>query len=84
VQTVHNLLRFVALRRTHQQARRFMGGADFVQWHGNYPMVAKKVELKAMAAPPQIFHTLVTLLRYGCAALEPKQFERYAADPKER
>jgi hydroxylamine dehydrogenase len=27
----------------------FMGGADFVQWHGNYPMVAKTVELKAMA-----------------------------------
>jgi len=28
----------------------FMGGADFVQWHGNYPMVAKTVELEAMAA----------------------------------
>ncbi|HTY85577.1 MAG TPA: ammonia-forming cytochrome c nitrite reductase subunit c552 [Silvibacterium sp.] len=28
----------------------FMGGADFVQWHGNYPMVEKTVELKAMAA----------------------------------
>jgi hydroxylamine dehydrogenase len=27
----------------------FMGGADFVQWHGNYPMVEKTVELKAMA-----------------------------------
>ncbi len=27
----------------------FMGGADFVQWHGNYPMIAKTVELKAMA-----------------------------------
>jgi len=28
----------------------FMGGADFVQWHGNYPMLAKSVELQAMAA----------------------------------
>jgi hypothetical protein len=28
----------------------FMGGADFVQWHGNYPMLRKTVELKAMAA----------------------------------
>lgn len=28
----------------------FMGGADFVQWHGNYPMLQKMVELKAMAA----------------------------------
>ena len=27
----------------------FMGGADFVQWHGNYPMLAKMVELKSMA-----------------------------------
>jgi hypothetical protein len=27
----------------------FMGGADFVQWHGNYPMLRKTVELKAMA-----------------------------------
>lgn len=28
----------------------FMGGADFVQWHGNYPMLRKTVELNAMAA----------------------------------
>jgi mono/diheme cytochrome c family protein len=28
----------------------FMGGADFVQWHGNYPMLAKTVELRAQAA----------------------------------
>jgi len=28
----------------------FMGGADFVQWHGNYPMLRKTVELQAMAA----------------------------------
>jgi hypothetical protein len=27
----------------------FMGGADFVQWHGNYPMLSKMVELKAQA-----------------------------------
>jgi len=27
----------------------FMGGADFVQWHGNYPMLYKTVELKSMA-----------------------------------
>ncbi len=27
----------------------FMGGADFVQWHGNYPMLKKTVELKSMA-----------------------------------
>ena len=25
----------------------FMGGADFVQWHGNYPMLARTVELRA-------------------------------------
>lgn len=28
----------------------FMGGADFVQWHGNYPMLQRKVQLDAMAA----------------------------------
>jgi len=27
----------------------FMGGADFVQWHGNYPMLQKMVQLKADA-----------------------------------
>jgi len=27
----------------------FMGGADFVQWHGNYPILQKTVELKAVA-----------------------------------
>jgi hypothetical protein len=27
----------------------FMGGADFVQWHGNYPILRKTVELKEMA-----------------------------------
>jgi hypothetical protein len=28
----------------------FMGGGDFVQWHGNYPMLQKTVELEQMAA----------------------------------
>jgi hypothetical protein len=28
----------------------FMGGADFVQWHGNYPMLQKTVELNTIAA----------------------------------
>jgi hydroxylamine dehydrogenase len=27
----------------------FMGGSDFVQWHGNYPMLKKTVELQSMA-----------------------------------
>jgi hydroxylamine dehydrogenase len=27
----------------------FMGGADFIQWHGNYPMLARTVELQSMA-----------------------------------
>ena len=27
----------------------FMGGADFVQWHGNYPILSKTVELQAHA-----------------------------------
>ena len=26
----------------------FMGGADFVQWHGNYELLAKLVELREM------------------------------------
>ena len=34
--------------RTSKHAA-FMGGADFVQWHGNYPMLSKMVELKSMA-----------------------------------
>jgi hypothetical protein len=28
----------------------FMGGADFVQWHGNYPILQHMVELKEQAA----------------------------------
>jgi hydroxylamine dehydrogenase len=27
----------------------FMGGADFIQWHGNYPMLARTVQLRAMS-----------------------------------
>jgi len=27
----------------------FMGGADFVQWHGNYPILRKTIELKEIA-----------------------------------
>jgi hydroxylamine dehydrogenase len=27
----------------------FMGGADFVQWHGNYPMLKHQVEIRTMA-----------------------------------
>ena len=27
----------------------FMGGADFVQWHGNYPMLARTVQLREQA-----------------------------------
>ena len=27
----------------------FMGGADFVQWHGNYELLSKFVELRKMA-----------------------------------
>jgi hypothetical protein len=26
-----------------------MGGADYVQWHGNYPMMSKLVDLRTMA-----------------------------------
>jgi hypothetical protein len=28
----------------------FMGGADFVQWHGNYPLLKGAVEIRAQAA----------------------------------
>ncbi len=27
----------------------FMGGADFIQWHGNYPMLTHMIEIEAMA-----------------------------------
>jgi hydroxylamine dehydrogenase len=34
----------------------FMGGADFVQWHGNYPMLEKTVELKHEAEALRAAH----------------------------
>jgi hypothetical protein len=27
----------------------YMGGADFVQWHGNYPLLKSTVEIQTMA-----------------------------------
>jgi hypothetical protein len=34
----------------------FMGGADFVQWHGNYELLKKQVELEEMAAELRAKH----------------------------
>ena len=34
----------------------FMGGADFVQWHGNYELLHKLSELKKMAAERRADH----------------------------
>ena len=34
----------------------FMGGADFVQWHGNYPMLKSTVEIKKMAEEMRSAH----------------------------
>ena len=34
----------------------FMGGADFVQWHGNYELLLKLVEMKEMAAELRANH----------------------------
>ena len=34
----------------------FMGGADFVQLHGNYPMLARTVELRAQAEALRLRH----------------------------
>lgn len=34
----------------------FMGGADFVQWHGNYPLLKSLVELKSSAAEMRKAH----------------------------
>jgi len=34
----------------------FMGGADFVQWHGNYPMLQKTVQLEHDAAALRSAH----------------------------
>jgi hydroxylamine dehydrogenase len=35
----------------------FMGGADFVQWHGNYELLKKQVELNAMAEELRAQHS---------------------------
>jgi hypothetical protein len=35
----------------------FMGGADFVQWHGNYPILKHTVELRAAAEELRRDHT---------------------------
>ena len=35
----------------------FMGGADFVQWHGNYELLKKQVELNAMAEELRARHS---------------------------
>jgi len=35
----------------------FMGGADFVQWHGNYELLRKQVELNAMAEELRARHS---------------------------
>jgi hydroxylamine dehydrogenase len=45
---------FLAFDLWHYDARTakhgaFMGGADFVQWHGNYELLKKQVQLEAMA-----------------------------------
>jgi hypothetical protein len=34
----------------------FMGGADYVQWHGNYPMLKHTVEIEAMARELRASH----------------------------
>jgi hypothetical protein len=34
----------------------FMGGADFVQWHGNYELLKKQVQLESMAADLRARH----------------------------
>ncbi|MEP7304390.1 MAG: multiheme c-type cytochrome [Acidobacteriota bacterium] len=38
----------------------FMGGADFIQWHGNYPMLARTVQLRALADDLRRQHGLRT------------------------
>jgi hydroxylamine dehydrogenase len=35
----------------------FMGGADFVQWHGNYELLKKQVQLEAMAEDLRARHS---------------------------
>jgi hydroxylamine dehydrogenase len=45
---------FVAFDLWHYDGRTskhgaFMGGADFVQWHGNYELLKKQIQLESMA-----------------------------------
>ena len=54
-------IEFVAFDYWHYYGRTakhgaFMGGADFVQWHGNYELLQKLVELKKMAAELRAGH----------------------------
>lgn len=47
-------IEFIAFDLWHYYGRTakhgaFMGGADFVQWHGNYELLLKMTEMKAMA-----------------------------------
>jgi hydroxylamine dehydrogenase len=35
----------------------FMGGADFVQWHGNYELLKKQIQLEAMAEDLRAKHS---------------------------
>jgi hypothetical protein len=47
-------IEFVAFDFWHYYGRTakhgaFMGGADFVQWHGNYEILSHLVELESMA-----------------------------------
>lgn len=48
-------IEFIAFDLWHYYGRTakhgaFMGGADFVQWHGNYELLLKRIELEEMAA----------------------------------
>ncbi len=56
-----NMIDFTYFDLWHYDARTakhgaFMGGADFVQWHGNYPMMHKMVEMNAAAAEMRKSH----------------------------
>ena len=47
-------IEFIAFDLWHYYGRTakhgaFMGGADFVQWHGNYELLLKMVEMEEMA-----------------------------------
>ncbi len=45
---IQNNILFLYTTRTAKHGA-FMGGADFVQWHGNYELLHKLAELKQMA-----------------------------------